>query len=145
MRSAFNGHYRSFPPAIQAFGSVLLTFLILLCLLDGEVYADFKMNYNDTWDFSAHDKQAHFLGGMYLERAIYGRLHSHNKAGHIPSVIITIAIGEAWELLNGYQHNKKLWGDPAGFSKQDWGYVALGAISSSAIESVVTKLWRLVR
>ena len=112
----------------------------------GEVRAEgFRYNNNDSWDFSAHDKQAHFLGGMYLERAIYGRLHSHSWAGHIPATIGAIVIGEAWEILNGYQHNKKLWGDPKGFSPQDWGYVALGAVSSSAIEATVTKIWKWIK
>ena len=111
----------------------------------GEVQAEgFRYNNNDSWDFSAHDKQAHFLGGMYVERALFNRFHeTMGEWGNRPAVGVTIVVGWIWEVKDGYVHN--IAGDPAGFSKQDWGYVVIGAVSSVVIELTVTRLLGLIK
>ena len=115
--------------------------ILFLCLMSTQMAMaeGFRYNNNDSWNFSAHDKQAHFLGGMYVERALFNRFHeTMGEKGHIPALGATIAIGWLWEVKDGYVHN--ILGDPAGYSKQDWGYVVIGAVSSTIIELSVSKI-----
>ena len=104
--------------------------------INGEVVQaeGFRFNHNDSWSFT-HDKEAHALGGAYVESALHNQF-----GGHLPSIVGAIIAGGLWEVKDSYIHN--ILGDKAGFSKQDWGYVAIGAFSSVAIELTVSQLLR---
>ena len=117
----------------------LIAILIMAGSLQAQVHSDFKMNYNDSWDFSAHDKQAHLLGGAWMESFVYARLKAeHGKMAHVPAFIISSGLGLIWEIKDG--HVNGVAGDDAGFSKQDAGYVVMGAALNIAIDMLIPEM-----
>lgn len=108
------------------------------------MHKQFTVNYDDTWSFSAHDKQAHAGVGAAVELFLFTKMQpKFGKWAHVPANIINANLGLVWEIKDGWVRGKL--GDDKGFSKHDWGYVVMGGLTATAFDLAIPSMKKVGR